>query len=52
MRIYDDTPSYRDVCVTFTDGTEVTVHLGVKTVATATHYRRNVGDFDTIQDSC
>jgi hypothetical protein len=49
MWVYADDPDFgRDVLLKFTDGSEVTVTLEVKRIASATHYWPHPGGIEVI----
>ena len=48
MRVYDDPPYGREVHLIFTDGTELSVDIGVKTCVDAKHYNSSGGGMDVL----
>jgi hypothetical protein len=43
LRVYDDPPYGREVHLVFTDGTQISIDLEIKTVVKARHYRGDRG---------
>jgi hypothetical protein len=39
LRVYDDPPYGREVHLAFTDGTEISIDLGISTTVKGRHYR-------------
>ncbi len=50
LRVYDDPPYCREVHIVFTDGTQISIDLEVKTAVKARHYRGDKGDLEILHE--
>jgi hypothetical protein len=49
LRVYDDPPYGREVHLTFTDGTQMSIDLEIETVVRSKRYRMRDGDIDVLE---
>ncbi len=49
LRVSDDPPYGREVHVTFTDGTRISIDMEIETVVKTKHYRLKEGDLEVLQ---
>jgi hypothetical protein len=50
LRVYDDPPYGREVHLLFTDGTQLSIDVGIQTVVKTRHYRGDKGDLDILHE--
>lgn len=50
MRVYDDPPYGREVYIEFTDGTKMSVDIGIETIVCAKHYTDQEGDLKVLAE--
>jgi hypothetical protein len=50
LRVYDDPPYGREVHIAFTDGTQISIDLEVKTAVKTRHYRGDRGDLEILHE--
>jgi hypothetical protein len=49
LRVYDDPPYGREIHLTFTDGTQMSIDLEIETVVKSKHYRVKDGDLEVLE---
>jgi hypothetical protein len=48
LRVYDDPPSGREIHLKFSDGTAISIEIGIQSVVSGKHYRENQGDVEVL----
>lgn len=50
LRVYSDPPCGREVHITFTDGTQISIDLEIQALVKARYYRADQGDLETFHE--